>query len=144
MNVYHDEKVKCPGLFDFITSLFVAAGGISAKAPLPSDGNQQKHLDVEIYKNYPPVSMKDETSASFHLQLPKEVASQEQRSLGYKYIGYRKNIQLRRQEGQLDIGMSLRPSIERKLFQVSQERMLSWRAVKSCADIRTTWDWVLF
>ena len=85
--------------FVFITSLFVAAGGISAKAPLPSDGNQQKHLDVDISQNYSPVYMKDQTSASFHLQLPKEVASQEQRSLGYKYIGYCKNIRLRRQEG---------------------------------------------
>ncbi len=85
--------------FVFITSLFVAAGGISAKAPLPSDGNQQKHLDVEISQNYPPVCMKDQTSAIFHLQLAKEVAIHEQWSLAYKYIGYCKNIRLRQQEG---------------------------------------------
>lgn len=85
--------------FVFITSLFVAAGGISAKALLPSDGNQQKHPDLAISQNYSPAYMKDQTAAGFHLQLAKEIASHEQRSLAYKNIGSCKNIRLRRQEG---------------------------------------------
>jgi PAS domain S-box-containing protein len=99
-----------------IINLFFGIGISSALEPVQSENAQYQHIRVGIFQNYPLVYESDGLLTGFHLELLKEIAQHESWVLEYVFLGSTKNVLEGLQYGNLDIGMSLVSTQERKQF----------------------------
>ena len=99
-----------------LTNLFFAIGVSYAQEHVQDGSAPKQHIRVGIFHNYPIVYEADGLVTGFHLELLKEVAKQEGWILDYKFLGSPKNVLHGLEDGNLDIGMSLVPTPERKQF----------------------------
>jgi PAS domain S-box-containing protein len=99
-----------------VINIFFTIGAGYGEELVPDGSAPKQHIRVGIFDNYPLVYEADGLVTGFHLELLKEVASQEGWILDYIFSGSPKNVVQGLESGELDLGMSLVPTPARERF----------------------------